>query len=308
MKVFLCESIHPEALSLLQSRAEIIDDWERIGEADAIIDRNLKLPRELLERSKNLKVIAIHGTGSDGIAMEYCEEKDITVLYVPYENAGSVAELIVALSLALLRNLHLADRLVLSSVPLTTAPPELLGSELAGKTLGLIGAGDIALRAARIMRDGFRVKAIGFSPSLTKEKAEKLGIGFCPSIEDVLKEADIVNIGVHLTAETAHLIGEREFSLMKPTAILVNTSRGGVVDEAALYNALTTGEIAAAACDVFESEPPTRENPLVGLHNFLATPHLGANTDEALRRVGMRMVEELFTVLSGGKAQYTYHA
>lgn len=306
MKVFLCESIHPAALKRLQERAELISDWADIGEADAIINRNLKLPEEVLRRCENLKVIAIHGTGCDGIDMAYCAGHGITVLYVPYENADSVAELIVALTLTLLRNLHLADRLLLSGAPLTTAPPELFGGELAGKTVGLVGTGDIARRAARIFREGFRAEVIGFSPSLSEEKAARLGIGFCPSLTDLLRRADIVSIGTHLTASTANLIGEKELALMKPSAILINTARGGIVDEAALCAALRAGTIAAAACDVFALEPPSRENPLVGLPNFMATPHLGANTDEALRRVGVKMVDELFTVLDGGKAAYTY--
>ena len=111
MKVFLCESIHPKALELLQSRAEVVSDWERIGEVDAIINRNLKLPYEILAKAPKLKVIAVHGTGSDGIDLEYCDEKGITIVYIPFQNADSVAELIVTLTLALLRKIPLADRM-----------------------------------------------------------------------------------------------------------------------------------------------------------------------------------------------------
>ena len=304
MKVFLCEHIHKDALQLLQTKAEIVDDWARIGEVDAIVNRNLHLDRELLSKAHNLKVVAIHGTGSDGVDLEYCRENGIAAFNVPYENSHSVAELIVALSLILLRKLHLADRLVCGGQPITTAPAVLMGSELAGKTLGLVGVGDIARRAARMMQSGFGVKVIGCSPSLTAEKAEELGIGFCPTMQQVLQQADIVNVGVHLTPETQNLIGERELACMKPTAILINTARGGVVDAEALYKALTSGQIAAAACDVFVQEPPTKENPLVGLENFVATPHIGANTDEALRRVGVKMVEEIFAVMDGQQPTY----
>ena len=190
MNVFLCESIHPAALELLKSRAEVVSDWAELGRVHAIINRNLKLPREVLQRAPALKVIAVHGTGSDGIDMEYCAQHGITVLYVPYENADSVAELIVALSLTLLRKLHLADRLVTSGAPIANAPPQLFGRELAGKTLGLVGAGDIALRAARIMQAGFRVNVIGYSPSLTPERAEELGIACCATLDDVLRNID----------------------------------------------------------------------------------------------------------------------
>ena len=123
-------------------------------------------------------------------------------------------------------------------------------------------------------------------------------------MREVLARADIVNVGVHLTKDTVNLIGAKELAAMKPTAILINTARGGVVDADALYQALTTGKIAGAACDVFTQEPPTKENPLVGLENFVATPHIGANTDEALRRVGVTMVEQIFAVMDRQEPDY----
>ena len=307
MKVFLCENIHRDALALLKTRAEVVSDWKRIGEVDAAIDRNYQLDEQLLSQMKNLKAVAIHGTGTDGVDLKYCDEHGIKVFNVPHQNADSVAEHIVALSLALMRKIHLADRLVCSGAEIANAPPELMGSELSGKTLGLIGTGDIAMRAARIMRDGFRVKVIGWSRSLTPEKARLLGIEYCADKHEVLKNADIVSIGVSLNDETTDLIGEREFECMKSSAILINTARGAIVNADALYKALTSGRIAGAACDVFKVEPPTPDNPLVGLDNFIATPHIGANTDEALRRVGMKTVEGIFAVMDGKEAENICH-
>lgn len=306
MKVFLCESIHPDALSLLKSRAEVVSDWSDLSGAEAIINRNLKLPREVLERAPDLKVIAVHGTGSDGIDLEYCHGHGITIVYVPFQNADSVAELIVTLTLALLRKLPLADRMVTAGHLTQNAPPELFGNELRGKTIGLIGVGDIARRMSRIMINGFGCKVIGYDPFFSTEKAAEVGILQKNTPEEVVSLADVISLGVHLTESTAHMVNDHLLSLCKPTAVLINASRGGVVDEGALYRALTSGKLAAAACDVWESEPPTLDNPLVGLPNVLATPHLGANTDEALRRVGVKMVEDIFTVLDGGSAEYTY--
>lgn len=303
MKIFLCESIHPEALALLRAHAEIISDPAQMGEADGIINRNLQLTADVLKKLPSLKAIAIHGIGTDGVDLAYCREHGIRVFNVPHENADSVAELIAALVMTLLRKLHLADRLILSAAPITNAPPELFGTELAGKTLGLIGVGDIACRAARILQDGFRMNVIGYSRSLTPERAEQLGMEYCATMEEVLHQSDVVNLGVSLNEETRGLIGAKELSQMKSSAVLINTSRGAVIDEAALYQALRDGVIAGAACDVFCTEPPTRENPLIGLPNFFATPHIGANTDEALRRVGMRAVEELLAILQGGRAR-----
>ncbi len=304
MKVFLCESIHPEAFALLQKQAEIISDWSRLAEADAIINRNLSLSSELLQKAVNLKVIAIHGTGTDGVDLDYCHQHQISVFRIPGENAESVAELIVALSLMLLRRLHLADRMICSGAATQTAPPELFGSELTGKTVGFIGTGEISQRAARIFRDGFHSTIIGFSPSLTPGRASSMGIGYCASITQVLQQSDIVSLGVPLNAETHNLMNNCTLAMMKPSAILINTTRGGVVDEPALFHALTEGKIAGAACDVFCSEPPGKDNPLIGLSNFIATPHLGANTEEALRRVGLALVQELFTVMAGNPCMH----
>ena len=305
MKVFLCESLHPAALELLKSRAEVIGSWDRIGEADVIINRNLQLPREVLEKAPHLRVIAIHGTGCDGVDMDYCNAHSITVLYVPFMNADSVAELIVTLSLVLLRKIAYADRLVTSGAPIPNAPECLFGNELGGKTFGLIGCGDIARRVARILIGGFRCRVIGYDPFFSSKAAEA-GIEQFSSIDAVLEQSDLFSISVHLTKDTANFINAERLAHCKPGALLINTSRGGIVDEKALYDALMSHRLGGAACDVWLHEPPTVENPLVGLTNVIATPHLGANTDEALRRVGVRMVEDIFTVLDGGRAEYVY--
>ena len=306
MKVFLCESIHPKALALLESRAEVTGDWSRLGEVDAIINRNLKLPRQVLEGAKNLRVIAVHGTGSDGMDLDWCRANGVTVLYVPYQNSDSVAELNVAMTLALLRKLSQADRMMKAGEVTQSAPAPLFGRELGGKTVGLIGTGDIAGRTARIFREGFRCNVIAYSPHLTDEKAERMGVEPCACVEEILTRADVIIPCVHLTPDTENMIGGAELAMCKPTAVLVNASRGGVVDENALFRALKEGQLAGAACDVWLQEPPDREDPLVHLPNLLALPHLGASTDEALERVGVRMVEEIFTVLDGGRAEYAY--
>ena len=308
MKVFLCENIHPKALALLRSRAEVIDRWEQLGEADAILCRNLKLPRAVLAQAPKLRVVAIHGTGRDGVDLDYCREHGITVLYVPFRNSDSVAELIVALTLTLLRRLPQAQAMVASGTLTQTAPACLSGRELGGKTVGLIGVGDVARRAGRIFSLGFGCSLIGYDPAFPHAQADPLGIRPCESLEELVRQADIINVSVHLSPSTANMINDALLSHCKPGAILINPSRGGVVDEDALYRALTQGRLAGAACDVWRKEPPTPDHPLVGLDNMVATPHLGANTDEALERVGTRAVEELLTVLEGGRAQFTYTA
>ena len=306
MKVFLCESIHPKALAYLKTRAEIVSSWDELETVDVIINRNLKLPFEVLSKAKHLKVIAVHGTGSDGIDLQYCENHNITIIYVPFQNSNSVAELIVTFALTMLRKLPLADRLVISGKLTQNAPPELFGNELHGKTFGLIGVGDIARRVARMVKTSFDCRVIGYDPYYQEEKATKVGVERCMTIEELLGQADIVNISVHYSESTANLINAERLALCKPNMLLINTSRGGIVDEGALYDALKSRKIGGAACDVWLHEPPSTDNPLVGLDNVLATPHLGANTDEALLRVGMQMVEEIFSVMDGRGAKLTY--
>lgn len=291
MKVFLCEFIHSEARKYLEMNAEIISDWNKINEVDAIINRNLQITKETMDKAKNLKAIAIHGTGIDGVDMDEAKKRGIHVFSTPHQNADSVAELIVGLTLSLTRKISLAGKLIGEGREIDNAPSELKGIELRQKTFGLIGVGDIAIRAAKIMKYGFGMNVIGYSRSLTKEKAKELEIEYCSSIEEVLRSSDIVNIGVPLNNSTVNMINNEKIKLMKKTAYLINTSRGKVVDEKALYNALKNKHIAGAACDVFVTEPPTLDNPLLSLNNFVATPHIGANTDEALYRVGMAVVK-----------------
>lgn len=291
-KVFLCEYIHPEAYAYLKMHAEILKDWERFEEAEAVIDRNFKITEELLQRAKHLKVIGIHGTGTDDVDMAAAKARNIDVFSVPHQNAQSVAEMNVALMLALGRKLwwtrytgqcskdNLQKRLSL-----------LRGTEFYGKTLGLIGVGDISQRTAKICRCGFEMEILGWSRHLTDEEAQKLHIKKCMQMNEVFENADVIIVGLALDASTKECIGEKQFACMKPTAIFINTARGAIVDETALYQALYEGRIAGAASDVFAKEPLLETHPLLSLENFIGTPHLGANTDEALKRVGMAVVE-----------------
>ena len=299
MKIFLCEFIHPAARAMLEARAELIGDWARIGEADGIVNRNLNIDAALLERCPRLKVIGIHGTGTDGVDLAAARAKGVTVVNTPGQNAGAVAEHIVLLALELARKAYLADRALQAGTPYSTGAQALRGIELFGKTLGLVGCGDIALRAAKILRQGFGMRVIGWSRSLTAEKAAALDIERCESIRDVFAGADVVNIGLALTEETRGIIGAAELAAAKPGCLLINTARGALIDEAALYTALRDGPLGAAACDVLVQEPPTKADPLTALPNFFATPHIGANTEEALRRVGCMTAQQMLDVLDG---------
>lgn len=289
-KVFLCEYIHPEAYALLERHAEVISEWDRLPEVEAIIDRNFKITNNIMEKAKSLKVIGVHGTGTDDVDIQAAKKHGIQVFSVPHQNSRSVAEMNVALMLAVARKIVRADRKMAGQAG-SNVMAELQGMELWGKTLGLIGVGDISRHTADICRNGFGMKVIGWSRHLTEEKARAMDMIYAPSMIEVFAEADVIVVGVALAPETYQLIGKEQLKQMKPGAILINTTRGAVLDEQALYESLTEGNIGGAACDVFVDEPINGSHPLLSLDNFVATPHLGANTEEALRRVGMAVVQ-----------------
>lgn len=289
-KVFLCEYIHPEAYALLERHAEVISEWDRLPEVEAIIDRNFKITNNIMEKAKSLKVIGVHGTGTDDVDIQAAKKHGIQVFSVPHQNSRSVAEMNVALMLAVARKIVRADRKMAGQAG-SNVLAELQGMELWGKTLGLIGVGDISRHTADICRNGFGMKVIGWSRHLTEEKARAMDMIYAPSMIEVFAEADVIVVGVALAPETYQLIGKEQLKQMKPGAILINTTRGAVLDEQALYEGLTEGNIGGAACDVFVDEPINGSHPLLSLDNFVATPHLGANTEEALRRVGMAVVQ-----------------
>jgi len=299
MKTFLCEYIHSEARKELETFSEIISDWERLPECDAAINRNLQMTKEVLESAKNMKVIAVHGTGMDGVDLDAAKKLGIKVFNTPYRNAASVAELNVALMLMTARKARLIQKNIAEGA--SFADPAVVsglqGAELGSKTVAFLGVGEIAKKTIKICKHGFDMCCIGWSRSLTKEKAETLGIEYADGITEAVKTADFVVLSMALNEETRGIIGEKELASMKQGAILINTARGALVDEAALQKALTEidamgkTKLLAAGLDVVVNEPITSAHPLYQLPNVVLTPHIGANTEEALYRVGMACVD-----------------
>lgn len=301
MKTFLCEYIHPEARKTLEAVSEIISDWDRLAECDALINRNLQLTKDILEDATNLKVIAVHGTGMDGVDLDAAKRLGIRVFNTPYRNAASVAELNIALMLMAARKAALVQKNLAAGV--SFANPAVMsglqGSELGGKTVAFLGVGEIAKKTIQICKNGFGMRCIGWSRSLTKEGAKILDTEYAGSIAEAVKAADFVVLGMALNEETRGIIGEQELNAMKPGAILINTARGALVDETALLKALSRDTLATTECphlaaaglDVVVEEPITANHPFYRLPNVVLTPHIGANTEEALYRVGMACVE-----------------
>ncbi len=343
MKVFLCETIHDKAVELLKANGELVSDWNRIGEVDALITRAIKVGPAEMDRMPNLKVVAVHGTGTDDVDLAEAKKRGIRVVYAPHLNANAVAELSVGLMLAVCRKIVEARKLI-ERFDRNVGPGKdgskkeccdkdvfgnayygkdgsgnyvksdrerqeeaqalLRGSELRGKTCGLIGFGAIATKVADIVRLGFGMDVAAYSPSLTEERAAEHGCRRAASAEEVLSVADVVCLCLPLTEKSRGLISAERLVLMKEGAILINTSRGPLVDESALYEALKSGKLGGAASDVFCEGFPKAGNPLLELPNFVATPHIGANTEDALYVVGMACAEQILDVLAGREPQY----
>jgi D-3-phosphoglycerate dehydrogenase len=309
-KVIVPETMHPVGVEILQREADIITEAERPGkplreftaEAHAIIVRLGEIDRELLEQAKNLMIIAKHGVGIDNIDIGAATQKKVVVINTPLANAESVAEHDLGLMLAINKKLVLADHNIRLGTPKTRQ--QLVGVELKDKTLGLIGMGHIGSTLAHQCQAAFNMKVNGYDPYVSREKAGQLGIAKVEKLDEMLRDADYVVICVPLTKETANMIGARELNLMKQDAFLINSSRGGIVDEAALYDHLSKGKIAGAALDVFLKEPPPPDNPLFSLENFIGTPHIGGGTVEAMKRMATTCAEEILRVFHGERPKF----
>ncbi len=307
MRIYIPDPIHNLPLAYSEKIGEVVKwDDEKIADwhdADALIVRTAKVTKEKMLQSPNLKIIAKHGIGTDNIDIEAAKELGIIVTNTPHANMESVAELAVSLILSSARKVPRALNMIRNGLD-KLAPKELTGVELGGKTAGLIGLGRIGQKVGNILRYGFNMDVIGFDPYLSAEAAEKLGIKKYEDLIEMLKISDVISISVPLVPSTVNLIAKSELNVMKESSILVNTSRGKIVNEADLYDALSTNKIGAAALDVFEIEPPSKNNKLFELDNFIGTPHIGAATEEALIRMGQTAIEEIERVKNGEEPFY----
>ncbi len=296
MKVYLNDPIAPSAVERLRSRVEIIDNFDRPEELDAIIVRQQFCTAEVIRRAKRCKLIQQHGVGLDRIDVKAAEECGIPVRNTPGVNARSVAEYAVALMLSLSRKVSEIDRKTRKGLLPSFGMPETVGYELTHKRLGLIGSGHTARELAQICSDGFHMEIYCCNPR--RSDAEIRELGFIPmAFQELFSFCDYVSLHCTLTPETRHLIDRACFMACNPRLILINTARGGLVDEDALYEALVTGKLAAAGLDVFEQQPPSVDNPLLSLDNFLAGMHVGGSTAEALERNGKAVVDSVFSAL-----------
>lgn len=293
MNVYLSEEIDPEARALLEEHFTIVSTFDHPEQLDAIIVRRVHVTRDIIARATRLKIIAMHGVGTDTIDCTAAKEAGIPVINVPTASTESVAEMALALTLAAARHIPEAQMGLLEGRYDHFSPHELIGCELYGKTIGFIGFGHIARRIAQMMEGAFGCICLAWSRHLTDEEARRAGVLRAKDIHEIMRKCDIVQVCVPLTPATEGLIGTRELAEARRNLILVDTARGGVVDESALFDALSVHRIAAAALDVTAIEPLPQESPLLALPNFICTPHVGGSTREAKRRVGMETVQHV---------------
>jgi D-3-phosphoglycerate dehydrogenase len=300
MKILVSDQLHQAGIELLKEVGEVEvrtgmskeELLEAIRDKDALLVRSAtKVTREVLEAAENLKVIGRAGIGVDNIDLDAATEKGIVVVNSPGASTITVSELTLGLMLALARNITRADTSLKSG---RWEKKNLLGIELRGKTLGVIGTGRIGsavIEKAKAMG----MKIIGYDPFVSEKVAREMGFELV-DFHEVIKEADFISLHVPLTDQTRHMIGREEIAMMKKGAFIINCSRGGTIDEAALLEGLESGKLGGAALDVFEKEPPL-DNPLLKNERFIGTPHLGASTEEAQRSASTIACEEVIKVL-----------
>lgn len=305
MKVLVADALSEAGLAALRKKGLTADVRtglkedelvKIIADYDALVVRSAtKATRRVLEAGKNLKVVGRAGVGVDNIDEAAATERGILVMNTPAGNTLSAAEHTLALLLSLAR--HVPE----ASASLRRGEwdrKKFAGIELAGKTLGIVGLGRIGREVAARAK-AFQMRVVAHDPFISRDLAREAGVELV-SFDQLLADSDFLTIHTPLTPQTERLLGPNEISKLKRGAYLLNVARGGIVDEAALADALKSGHVAGAALDVFTQEPP-KDSPLLGVPNFIGTPHLGASTAEAQEKVALQVAEQIADYLSEGR-------
>ena len=274
---------------------------EKIANCDALVVRSeTKVTAELLAAAPKLRVVGRAGVGVDNIDIAAATEHGVLVLNAPTGNTIAAAEHAIALMMALVRNIPKADQSIREG---RWDRKHFMGAEMRGKTLGVIGLGKIGFEVARIASQGLQMHVLAYDPVVTQDRAEQAGAELC-DMETLLRDSDVLTVHVPMTDRTRGMIGAADLRKMKKGARVINVARGGIVDEAALAEAVKSGHIAGAAIDVFSEEPVSADNPLRGIPEIITTPHLGANTTEAQVNVASDVAEQIAEYLSGSTPRY----
>ena len=300
--VLIAEELSPATVAALGPDFDVrnIDGTNRelllaeLAEASAILVRSAtQVDAEAIAHAPKLKVIARAGVGLDNVDIKAATNAGVMVVNAPTSNVISAAELAIGHIFALARNIPDANASLKSGL---WQRSKFTGVELYEKTIGIVGLGRIGTLVAQRLA-GFGAALIGYDPYVTANRAEQIGVELV-GLEDLMKRSDFITIHIPKTPETTGLIGSKEFALAKENLRIVNASRGGIIDEEALYKALKTKQIAGAGLDVFVNEPP-KDSPLLELENIIVTPHLGASTDEAQEKAGISVAKSVRLALAG---------
>ncbi|MBT2515515.1 hydroxyacid dehydrogenase [Arthrobacter sp. ISL-30] len=319
--IYISDPIHADVLADVQAAADVVHlgfgpekvDYLAIADSvDGIILRTETFTREMIEASPKLKIIARHGVGTDNVDLAAASDNGVWVTVTPNANSNAVAEYVFALLLSAARKTGPAVELVRSKV-WSDGKAGLVGFELSGRTLGIVGFGAIGRRVAAIGQ-GFGMNIIVSDPIAHSHDVAKTGAALV-ELETLLRESDVITVHAPLLPSTHHMISRHEIARMKKNAFIINTSRGGLIDEEALVEGLESGAIAGAALDVLEAESVDMKNPLQ--HNTLplgstaglvVTPHIAGQTEDSLRAMGSMSWAEVRTVLDGVRPQYPVNA
>ena len=307
-RILVTDEIDPEGVALLQAVPEFQVDvvptlkpaelLDRIGDYDAFVGRSAtKISEDVLTRAKRLKVVGRAGVGIDNVAIGKATELGIAVINAPAGNTIAVTELFYGALISLLRQIPQAAH---SMTEGRWDRSRLMGNELKGRTLGIAGVGRIGTEVAK-RAHAFGMEVAGFDPYISDERFTALRVRRCASFGELLEAADVVTIHTPLNDETRGMLGAAELRRLKQGAIVVNMARGGIVDDAALLEALSSGHIRGAVLDVFATEPLPADHPFRGTPNVVLTPHMGASTFEAQRNVAVDVSEAVRDALLSGE-------
>ena len=309
-KVLLVQPIHPKGVELLRKEIEVgfasdssVSTLSReIKGISGVIVRTASFPREIIEAADKLEVIGRHGVGVDNIDIKAASKYGIPVVYTPGVTDIPVAEHTLGFMVTLAKRYLISDRALRKGN--FKIREEFGGVDLNEKTLGIIGVGRIGSTVAQKCKAAFNMKVLGYDPYLSLARAKRMGIILTRSLTELLAKSDFVTIHTPLTRETEDLIGKEELKLMKKSAFLVNTARGGIVNEKALFQALKEKWIAGAALDVFCEEPPPSDHPLFRLGNIVLSPHMASLTRECVLTMARVVAQGVLDVLGGKRPQY----
>jgi D-3-phosphoglycerate dehydrogenase len=302
--VVLAGPIHPDGKALLDKEARVVvcEDETEAGlvkvaaEAQAILFRiRPDCTESLMDACKRLKVVGRHGVGLDTVDIPAATRLGVAVVHAPGSNSQAVAEHALMLMLNCVKRTLAVDKATRGG---DWGAPRAGNTELAGKTLGIVGVGNVGRRVAKFA-GAIGMRVLGYDKYVPEDELRRRGVEPVASLEALLSRVDVLTCHTPLTPETKHMINEKSIGLMKPGAIFVNTSRGPVQDERALFEALTRGTLAAAGLDVWEDEPTSRDNPMLNLPNVVCSSHVAGVTREATRQAAMQVSGEMLRVLRG---------